>query len=70
VADEHNPTTQTTEDTVEAEEREARAAHRADRPPTSQEDESAPEATSPGTDEHFEDMAERGASEKGEGRLP
>jgi hypothetical protein len=70
VANDHNPTTQPSEETIEAEEKEARATHQADRPPTADEDKAAPSATSPATDEHYEEMAERGASEKGEGRLP
>lgn len=66
------------EATRAAEAREAGASHRADRPPTSEEEELADEL---GTDpslaehrrevaEHVSDMAERGAAEQGEGRVP
>jgi hypothetical protein len=58
--------------TREEEQREARAEHVADRPPTKDEERSAPgrEDLGPGVQERFEEMAERGASQKGEGELP
>jgi hypothetical protein len=58
--------------TREEERRESRAEHVADRPPTKEEERSAPgrEDLEPGVKERFEEMAERGASVKGEGEVP
>jgi hypothetical protein len=58
--------------TREEERREARAGHVADRPPTTEEDRAAPgrRDLAPGVKEHFDEMAERGASQKGEGKVP
>ncbi len=50
---------------------EASARHVADRPPTREEEEAIEDTTvDPGVAEHFEDMAKRGADERGEGRIP
>lgn len=58
--------------TREEERREARAEHVADRPPTKDEERSAPgrKDLDPGVKERFDEMAERGASVKGEGEIP
>jgi anti-anti-sigma factor len=54
-----------------AETDEASARHAADRPPTQEEEEAIEgETVDPDVAEHFEDMAERGADERGEGRIP
>lgn len=66
------------DETRAAEEREAAAPHTADRPPTEEESELADEIVNdPSTaeqrrtaGEHFREMAERGAAEQGEGRIP
>lgn len=63
--------------TRQAEEEEARASHVADRAPTSNETELADDAAQELRDsgkestgaEHYEEMIERGANEKGEGRI-
>ena len=58
--------------TREEERREASADHVADRPPSEEEERAAPgrEDLDPSVEEHFEEMAERGANLKGEGELP
>jgi hypothetical protein len=55
-----------------AEEREeAEADHRADRPPTADEEAAAEDLeVDPDAAKHYEEMAERGAKQKGEGRIP
>ncbi|HZT67907.1 MAG TPA: hypothetical protein VFA11_19110 [Acidimicrobiales bacterium] len=56
--------------TRQAEADAARADHDADRPPTSEEARRAEEhRTDPSVAEHERDMAERGVSQKGEGRI-
>jgi len=65
------PETRPSAETRDAERDEAAAPHDADRAPTKDE-EAAAEGNSldPETAEHYEEMAERGASQKGEGRVP
>ena len=60
-----------TEATRQAEAEEASSPHQADRPAT-QEEEGAltKDAPSESTREHYKEMAERGANEQGEGRIP
>lgn len=50
--------------------KEAGGAHVADRQPTPEEDAAAPEHTGPGVSEHYKEMQDIGAADKGEGRLP
>jgi hypothetical protein len=58
-------------DTRAAEEQEARRGPGADREPTSEEERVADRNDLPeSVVEHEEDMAERGAHQKGEGRIP
>jgi hypothetical protein len=66
-----NSPTRPTQNTRDAEAREAKAEHEADREPTPEEAEIA-DALEPDADvtEHEREMAERGAHQKGEGRLP
>lgn len=60
-----------TESTRQEEEKEAQSAHRADRPPTSEEEEVlSDEAVDDDVRSHYEEMATRGVEEKGEGRIP
>ena len=63
--------TRPTQKTRDAEAREAKAEHEADRDATPEEAEVA-DALEPDADvaEHEREMAERGAHQKGEGRLP
>jgi hypothetical protein len=57
-------------ETREAEREEAGAAHDADRPPTTEEAAAAQEHDAdPDTATHYEEMAERGADQRGEGRI-
>lgn len=58
------------EATRAAEEAEAAASHQADRPPTAEEEQAAPEQASPETAKDYKEMAERGAEVKGEGQIP
>jgi hypothetical protein len=58
------------EATKTAEETEAAAAHRADRPPTAEEEQAAPKSASGETGKDYKEMAERGANVEGEGELP
>jgi hypothetical protein len=44
--------------------------HQADRPATAAEEADAPETVGPGTAEHEQEMAGRGAHQEGEGRIP
>ena len=65
------PETRPNSATRDAERDEARAQHDADRAPTKDEEDAAERnALDPETSEHFEEMAERGANQKGEGRVP
>jgi len=63
--------TRPTQKTRDAERHEANAAHAADREPTLEEEQRA-ESLEPDDDlvEHEREMTERGARQKGEGRLP
>lgn len=58
------------ETTRAAEETEAAVAHQADRPPTAEEEKSAPAQAGSDTSKDYQEMAERGANVKGEGELP
>ncbi len=62
--------TNPSDETRAAEEAQAQASHRADRPPTAEEEKAAPTSASPETGKSFEEMAEKGANVKGEGELP
>lgn len=65
------PETRPNAETRNAERGEASAPHDADRAPTKEEEAAAEgNALEPETTEHFEEMAERGANQKGEGRVP
>ena len=65
------PETRPSAETRDAEHDEAGAPHDADRAPTREEEEAAERnPLDPETAEHFEEMAERGANQKGEGRVP
>ena len=58
-------------ETREAEREEATAAHEADAPPTAEEAARADELElDPEVAEHEREMAERGAHQEGEGRIP
>lgn len=70
-----NPT-EPDQQTRSTEEEDATRAHQADRPATSEEERSADEAVAQSNDEdrrrvahHYEEMAEIGVEEKGEGRI-
>jgi hypothetical protein len=53
------------------EQREAQREHTADRPPTAEEEKRAEELElDPEVAEHAKEMTERGANQKGEGRIP
>ena len=58
--------------TRETEREDARTPARADREPTAEEEKAAEAAggVDPDVAEHYEEMAERGANQQGEGRLP
>jgi hypothetical protein len=58
--------------TKDADRADAKAGHDAPQVPTAAESAAAERhgAAAPGTKEHYEDMAEKGADAKGEGRLP
>jgi len=60
-----------TDSTRRAESDDAVAQHRADRAPTEDEETAAAEEgpLDEGVREHYEDMAKRGAAQKGEGRI-
>jgi hypothetical protein len=65
--DEH---TKPSTETRAAEREEADARHDADRPPTADEDAAAEDLeVDPDAAQHYEEMAERGAKQKGEGRI-
>jgi hypothetical protein len=65
------PETRPNEATRKAEREEAQTPTRADREPTPQEEEAAERNDlDEGVPEHYEEMAQRGAEQKGEGRLP
>ena len=58
------------EATRQAEAHEAQQAHRADRPATSDEEKAVDdESVDEEVREHYEEMAERGVEQKGEGRI-
>lgn len=58
------------DETKAADERDSVTAHRADRPPTPEEEAIADELTlDPEVAEHYEEMNEIGANVKGEGRI-
>jgi len=64
------PETRPNAETRDAEREEAAARHDADRAPTKEEEDAADRNTpDPETAEHYEEMAERGANQKGEGRI-
>jgi hypothetical protein len=66
--DEH---TKPSPETRAAEREEADARHDPDRPPTADEDAAAEDLElDPDAAKHYEEMAERGANQKGEGRIP
>jgi hypothetical protein len=68
MTDEH---TEVSDTTRQAEAEEADAPHEADRPPTPEEEASAEGRTvDPDVRAHYEEMAELGAEDKGEGRIP
>jgi hypothetical protein len=63
--------TRPSEQTRETEDEDARTPARADRAPTADEEKAAEGLElDPEVAEHYEEMAERGANQKGEGRLP
>ena len=63
--------TRPSERTRDAERRDARTPAHADREPTAEEAELAErEELDPSVAENYEDMLERGANQKGEGRVP
>lgn len=63
--------TRPTDETREEEETEARHGHEPDRPPTPDEEAAAEQQSlDPSVAEHEKEMQERGARQKGEGRLP
>ncbi len=62
--------TSPSDETRAAEESEAQASHRADRPPTTEEEKAAPGSASRSTEQNYDEMAKRGADVKGEGELP
>jgi len=58
-------------ETRDAERQEARAEHEPDRDPTPEEEEAAEKLElDPDVAENYEEAAERGAKQKGEGRIP
>lgn len=65
-----DPETHTDAATQQADERDATAAHRADRPPTPDEERAAEQNDlDPKTAEAYEEMAKRGAQVQGEGQI-
>ena len=61
--------TRPTDPTRESEQRAAHSEHAAGRPPTPEEERAAEKSrTGPGVAEHYQEMTERGANQKGEGR--
>jgi hypothetical protein len=63
--------TRPNDQTRKTEEEDARVPARADREPTEAEEKAAEDLEAdPAVAEHEEEMAERGAKQKGEGRLP
>jgi len=68
MADDH---TEVSDATREAEREESEAPHRADRPPTPDEESVADSrSVDPEVKEHYEEMMETGAEVEGEGRIP
>lgn len=68
-ADPEEPNTVPSGDTVTADRRDAQAAHRADRPPTPEEEAEAPSEVDPEVARAYEEANERGANVKGEGEI-
>ena len=67
-SDFHDPTAKG--EALRATERDARREPGPDRPPTPEEEQAAERAQMPaGTAEHYQEMAERGAHQQGEGRI-
>jgi hypothetical protein len=65
------PETRPSAETRDAEREEAAAEHAPDRAPTREEEEAAERnSLDPETEAHAKEMAERGANQKGEGRVP
>lgn len=62
--------TNPSDETRATEQAEANAPHRADRPPTAEEEKAAPGQPSSETEKNYDEMAKRGAAVKGEGELP
>jgi hypothetical protein len=63
--------TKPSSETRAAEREEAAAEHDADRPPTEDEERAvADREADPEVAEHYEEMTERGAKQRGEGRIP
>jgi hypothetical protein len=60
------------DETRRFESEDAQARHEPDKMPSPEEEEAAERAGTPSEDvaEHYEEMAERGAKQEGEGRLP
>ena len=58
-----------TDETRHAERNDANREHDADRRPTKAEDKAAPKKVDGNVAEHYEEMMERGANQKGEGRI-
>jgi hypothetical protein len=66
-----NDHTRPTAETRAAEAEEARSAHEADRPPTADEEKAAAgQKLDPQVAQRAREAAERGAAQKGEGRIP
>ena len=63
--------TKPSKDTRQADEASAGIEHKPDRMPTSEEEQAAQDLkTDPSAAEHYKEMAEKGANQKGEGRIP
>ncbi|MGE0881693.1 MAG: hypothetical protein AB7L13_05600 [Acidimicrobiia bacterium] len=58
-----------TDETRQAERNDANRQHQPDRRPTKAEDKAAPKNVDDNVAEHYEEMMERGANQKGEGRI-
>ena len=69
MADE-DKTEKISDETRATDRRDAQAAHQSDRPPTADEERKAEEnQMNPETAKHYEEMADKGAKAKGEGRI-
>ena len=67
-----DPTERSDAATTAADETDARAEHDADRPPTPEEERAAEQSAAdvdPDVGDHYREMAERGASVRGEGQI-